>query len=193
MLAVCAHEWLWNGGGVCITFHAAISQIKNVNIVTWQLRAGIVKQEDTAVTGQQQRNCCKLCFLFSPCHGYIADPTEALSVDRVSEWIPTRITPSRSGVISSSQSDDSTCGPASILCWGTSLDKQRETQPMRNEGAVCLQDQKQKRWGQLDIEVPFAKHHRHVPSKKKWWYACRLLGRSSLKKGTMWYVGWKLE
>jgi hypothetical protein len=59
-------------GGGCITFQAAISQIRNVNIVTWQLRAGIVEQEDTAVTVQQQRNCCKRCFLFSPCQGYIA-------------------------------------------------------------------------------------------------------------------------
>jgi hypothetical protein len=31
----------------------------------------------------------------------------------------------------------------------------------------------------------------HWPEKKEWQYACRLLGTSSLKEGTMWHYNWR--
>jgi hypothetical protein len=35
--------------------------------------------------------------------------------------------------------------------------------------------------------------HRHIPSEKMWWYACRLLWTCSLKEGSLWHDGWRPE
>jgi hypothetical protein len=72
--------------------------------------------------------------------------------------------------------------------------RRRESQPMKKEAWTLSKPEASAPARRSTIRQDEYTSHRHAPSeKKKWRYACRILGTDSLKDGEIWHGEWKMH